>query len=677
MNGTRAAVTGATGHIGAHVAQVLLDRGYSLTLLVRRLTPQLEKLRDGGAQIHLCDLARPETYQPILQGQDVLFHLAAENTTDTTDEARVIAASLGLTEKVIPAALSAGVPTIVYTSSVVVLGRSPRKELLLNEKDTVAFPESPYVKGKLLAEQWVASKVKEGADIRRVYPSWVVGPGDPKMTPPHKFIKDFAAKGQLVYFGGGVSMAHVDDVALGHVLAYEKGARQGQYVLSGENISFQDLYRKLAQVFRQKEPKIKIPKWLIYTGAKILGKNSPVQASYVEAVIDRYSWYDHSRASTELGYAPRSIDAILQDVSTETRARIMGTLRLRDRQTSAPASGAEKGTLLITGFPGWLGNRMVDILMNGDELGRNKTDRTVRLLVQPHMKALVPPLPTNFELVEGDITDKESLLRATQGVSAVWHLAGVIYPPKLELFDLVNIQGTRNLADACVANGVQRFLYMSTDSCCGFTPKERVFSANEPANPYKNYGRSKYAGEEYLMALTAQGKLKATSLRGFWFFGPNVPERNLGFLRSFSWPFQPVFGNGRNLRSISHCDDLVNAFCLAETSSASIGKWYWLPTFMQPQTVDAIYEMIGSGLGKKTNLFHIPNLACDFFDWADNLLTKQFQTLNATVHAAGKFHKTIATDAAGAAPARQDFGWEPKVTVAQIQREISDSLANS
>ena len=672
----RAIVTGATGHIGAHVAQVLLDRGYEVTLLVRRTTPIIEAMQRRGARLVLCDLFKPETYEPAMLGQDVLFHLAAENTTDTTDEARVIAASLGLTEKVVGAAIAAAIPTIVYTSSVVVLGRSPSKEHLLNESDVVAFPESPYVKGKLFAEQWVAARVKEGNDIRRVYPSWVVGTGDPRMTPPHKFIKDFAANGQLVYFDGGVSVAHVQDVALGHVLAYEKGARQGQYVLSGENVTFKDLYGKLAQVFRQKVPKIKIPKWAIYNGAKILGKNSPVQASYVEAVIGRYSWYDSSKAQSDLGYAPRSLDATLLEVREEIRSRIMGTLRLADRNTDAPAMGEELGTLLITGFPGWLGNRIVDILMNGDELGRNKTARRVRLLVQPHMMALVPPLPPNFEIAEGDITDKNSLLRATQGVSAVWHLAGVIYPPKLELFDLVNIQGTRNLADACVQNGVERFLYMSTDSCCGYTPHDTVFTADQPAKPYKNYGRSKYAGEEYLMSLTAQGKLKATSLRGFWFFGPNTPPRNLGFLKTFSLPFQPVFGNGQNLRSISHCDDLANAFCRAEASPASAGKWYWLPTFKQAQTVDQIYMMIGNGLGKKVNLFHIPNLICDMCDGLDVVLTR-FGILNATVQAAGKFHKTIATDAAGTVPAELDFGWEPAVTVAQIQQEIADSLANS
>lgn len=367
----------------------------------------------------------------------------------------------------------------------------------------------------------------------------------------------------------------------------------------------------------------------------------------------------------------------MEDVKTEIQSRLIGTFFLQDKYTPARAKGADLGTLLITGFPGWLGNRMVDILWNADERGNNKTARKVRLLVQPQFASFLPALPANFEITIGDITDYESLLKATAGVSTVWHLAGVIYPKDLDLFEKINVVGTKNLADACVANGVQRFMYMSTDSTCGYTNRWRMFSASEPAKPYKNYGRSKYAGERYIFQLTEQGMLEATSFRGFWFFGPNIPERNLSFFRAFSWPIQPVFGNGKNLRSISHCDDITDAFCKAEKAPATIGKWYWLPTFVQAQTVDEIYKMVSGAFNKKTSLFHVPNFVCDLMSIADTFLSAKLHVLNPTIHAAGKFHKTIATDSSGIEQSRQDFGWQPKVTVGQIQREIVDSMSKN
>jgi nucleoside-diphosphate-sugar epimerase len=644
---------------------------------VRRITPTVDALGARGATVLLCDLSKPETYFHALWGQNVLFHLAAENTLVTSDEKRVIQACLNLTQTVLTSALEAAIPSIVYTSSVVVLGRSKEKYVLLDEHARVEVPESPYVKGKLLAEQWVETQIAAGIDIRRVYPSWVVGPGNPGLTPPHKFIKDFAAKGQKFFFEGGVSIAHVQDVALGHILAFEKGAEQGQYILAGQNVTFKQLYVTLADIYSVPKPTIKIPKWLIYAAAKILGNASPLQASYVRSVINRYSWYDITKSEQQIGYRSRPAEKTLEDVKTEIQSRLIGTFFLEDKNTPAKAKGADLGTLLITGFPGWLGNRMVDILWNADERGNNKTARKVRLLVQPQFVSLLPTLPANFEIAIGDITDKESLLKATAGVSTVWHLAGVIYPKNLDLFEKVNVVGTKNLADACVANGVRRFLYMSTDSTCGFTNRGRIFSASEPANPYKNYGRSKYAGEQYIFQLTEQGMLEATSFRGFWFFGPNIPERNLSFFRTFSWPLQPVFGNGKNLRSISHCDDITDAFCRAEQVPATIGKWYWLPTFSQAQTVDEIYKMVSGAFNKKTNLFHVPNSICDLMSIADTLLTAKLHVLNSTIHAAGKFHKTIATDALGIETSSQDFGWQPKVTVGQIQREIVDSMSKN
>jgi dihydroflavonol-4-reductase len=677
MVGKKVVLTGGTGHIGSTVAHILLKKGYDLTLLIRTKSAKALELEAKGAKLHQADLMDASTYSSVLVGQDALFHLAAENTTNTDDEQRVIQASLGLTEVVLTAAQVAGIKTILYTSSVVVLGRSPSKTKLVSVSDRVQEPESPYVKGKLLAEQWVETQLAKGADIRRLYPSWVVGSGNPGLTPPHKFIKDFATKGQLIYFDGGVSIAHVQDVALGHVLAYEKGSFQGAYVLSGENLTFKDLYDELGDLYRVPKPKIKIPKWLIYSAAKVLGKASPVQAAYVKSVIGRYSWYDNTPAKTPLGYQARPAKETLLEVKNEIHRRLTGTFFLTDKKNSNLASGAELGTLLITGFPGWLGNRMVDILANGDHSGNFKTNRQVRLLVQPGFLDLLPTLPSNFEVSIGDITNPESLEKATLGISTVWHLAGVIYPKNLELFAKVNEQGTKNLADACVKNGVKRFLYMSTDSVCGYSPNGTVFAENEPAKPYKNYGKSKYAGEKYLQDLTAQGKLAATTFRGFWFFGPNIPSRNLAFFQSFSWPRQIVFGNGKNLRSISHCDDITRAFCMAEKSESTHGKWYWLPTVLPPQTVKGIYEMVAAGLHKEPKYLFIPNFVCDFFGWADSILTERFGILNPTVHAAGKFHKFIATDEKGIQTSVKDFGWQPTVSQRQIQEEIVDSLAKN
>lgn len=668
MDRQKVVVTGATGHIGSQVAKLLLSMGYDVTILVRRETKTAVELKGLGAHVVVCDLLDAATFSPALGKAGALFHLAAQNALGS--DSSLSNEILKLTQSVVGAAISAGIPKIVYTSSVVVLGRSPDPSVLVTVDDLVERPESPDVEGKLLAEKWIRDRVAGSVDIRTVYPSWVVGAGDPGRTPPHKFIRDFAIKGQPFYFGGGISIADVRDVAMGHIQALECEEAGGRYILSGENVTFQQFYNILAEQYGKASPRLKLPKFAIWIAAKVLGKLSPISASYVEAVIDRYSWYDASKLSSVIGYSARPVRETLASVKPDILSSIIGTDKIECRNTLAEFAGGS--LLLITGFPGWLGNRAIDILINGDEKGRYKSDRPVRLLVLPSLLDALPKLPANFEVVVGDVGDKDCLDAVTKGISTVWHFAGVIYPDRLSDFDRVNHQGTVNLADACVRNGVSRFLFMSTDSCCGYSDG-RVFSATEADKPYSDYGRSKLAAEKYILDLSRRGTIKATSLRGFWFFGPNPPPRNMGFLNSFKLPFQPMFGNGKNLRSISHCDDIVSAFVLAEKSDAAVSRWYWLPT--TTLTVNEIYDLVAESIGKKSKPLRVPNFVCSMMAWTDRILVTRFGFLQPTIYAAGKFHRTIATDKSGWQPAERDFGWEPSVTKKQIQSEILAAIS--
>ena len=91
------AITGASGHIGYHVARLLLERGHDVCLLLRgqnTLTRRLERL---GARVRTVDLFAPETYVPALAGVEALFHLAAVNTTSQATAALVESSTVGLT----------------------------------------------------------------------------------------------------------------------------------------------------------------------------------------------------------------------------------------------------------------------------------------------------------------------------------------------------------------------------------------------------------------------------------------------------------------------------------------------------------------------------------------------------------------------------------------------------
>src|ERR1043166_10177564 len=82
----KAIVTGASGHIGFHVASDLIEKGIEVALLIRKRNINTELLEEKGASILICDLLDPSSYADSIKGTDVFFHIASENTTDRSEE---------------------------------------------------------------------------------------------------------------------------------------------------------------------------------------------------------------------------------------------------------------------------------------------------------------------------------------------------------------------------------------------------------------------------------------------------------------------------------------------------------------------------------------------------------------------------------------------------------------
>ncbi|MGB0562282.1 MAG: NAD-dependent epimerase/dehydratase family protein [Spirulinaceae cyanobacterium] len=666
-------VTGASGHIGYHVAKGLCDRGFTVRLLVRRSNANVQDLVQRGANQYLVDLQQPATYGDLIREADCLFHLAAENTTRLDQAKQVRESTLGLTATVLQTAVEQGVKTIVYTSSVVVLGRSSDPRRLLKESNRTTVCESPYVQGKVEAEQFCEDLIRQqNVDLRRVYPSWVVGPDDLRGTPPHQVIQKFLAQGQTFYFKGGISIAAVETVAEGHINAWLRGQPQATYVLGGENITFRQFFTLLAQLTRQSPPQIFLPKPLIVVASQVLkvllgpiGKAPPIEPAYARTVVGQYSWYDSRKAIAALGYTIPPAEESLRRAVTGERRRRVGTYTLgRSSLPAAPAT--DLPPLLITGVPGWLGNRFVDILLNGDRQGKIPPRRPVRLLVEPRNADLLD-LPKPFEVFPADIRDPVAVGAALEGIGTVFHLAGAIYPPQIKTLYQVNELGTHNLVDQCIRQGVRRILYMGTDSICGHgNPQQRIFTAQTPDHPYRHYGQSKWRAERYILEKSAEGAIDSTSLRGFWFFGPYAPPRQQDFLDMMGWPRQLVFGNGQNYRSISLVDNTIAAFLQAETEPATYGKWYWIGDVKPDYTVNEIYQTLCEGLGHTYRPLYIPGVVCATLRGIDAVMGK-FGRLHPTIHGIGKFNFDIAGEIDAA---QRDFDYTPVTSLAEYAQEL-------
>ena len=659
-------VTGASGHIGFHVARVLIEKGYPVRLLIRNINENVEELIRLGATYQMIDLMDVDACAKWFDGAKAVFHLAADNTTRTDQEQATLESTSTLTQRIVEACESAGVSTLIYTSSVVVLGRSSDPRRLIGLDDVNEQPESPYVKGKLQAERYIDSRIgKSSLDIRRLYPSWVVGSHNVKWTPPHRLIRDYLLKGQKFYFGGGISVVDVEAVAAAHVAAFEKGEPNGKYLLGGQNVSFKDFYGTLARLCGKPAPRIALPKPAMLLAARLLcgvsktiGMGDPIDPAYVRSVVGTWSWYDSGKAMQELDYRIPELETTLRNAIREIRLRLSWIHRLNALEIHGGAQLTPKW--LITGVPGWLGNRLVGMLV--ERMNSGEIDPAgIRIYAEERFRGFFDLHP-GIEVCYGDITDPEKLDKALQGIEKVCHIAGAIYPPKTDILYKVNADGTRALVDACIRTGVRRIAYIGTDSICGRgTKAQRIFDENTSPNPYRHYGKSKYLGEKYLLEKTKEGLIDGTSLRGFWFFGPGAPARQENFFNMFHWKRQIVFGNGRNYRSISTVDNLSHALLLAIHEPKTIGNWYWIGDEKADYQVDEIYSKICNRFGTSYRPIHIPIWVCRMINLVDWLMSK-VGLLHPTIHAAGKFYFDIAGSIDAA---KRDFNYHPIVTLDQ------------
>ena len=242
-----ALVTGATGFVGAAVARRVLAAGEAVRVLVRE-TSDRGNLAGLDVEIAIGDLAAPETLRAALGGCAALFHVAADYRIWCPDPAPMMAANVEGTRAIMRAAAEAGVARIVYTSSVAVLGlHADRSAADEDTASSLGDMIGPYKRSKFLAEQVVDDMVRDdGLPAVIVNPSMPVGPRDIKPTPTGRMIVEAAAGRMPAYVETGLNVVHVDDVAKGHWLAYERGEVGRRYILGGDNMSLQAILGEVA-----------------------------------------------------------------------------------------------------------------------------------------------------------------------------------------------------------------------------------------------------------------------------------------------------------------------------------------------------------------------------------------------------------------------------------------------
>jgi dihydroflavonol-4-reductase len=304
----KALVTGATGFVGAAVARALLRGQWQVRILARRSSDR-RNLRNLDVEVSEGDLTDVDSLQRAAQGCDGLFHVAADYRLGARDPAELYRANVEGTRNVLIAAQRAGVQRIVYTSSVATIGipadGTPGDEQSANSLDNMI---GHYKRSKYLAEEVVREAAQGGTSVVIVSPSTPVGPGDVKPTPTGLLVLDAAAGRMPAYVDTGLNIVHVDDVAAGHLLAYERGRPGERYILGGQDMSLREILEAIARLEGRNPPRVRLPyrvvlpiAYLAEGFARLSGRSGRITLEGVRMSRKRM-FFSSAKAVRELGY---------------------------------------------------------------------------------------------------------------------------------------------------------------------------------------------------------------------------------------------------------------------------------------------------------------------------------------------------------------------------------------
>ncbi len=307
-------VTGASGFVGANLVHELVARGHEVRALLR---PGADERGLAGAPFQRVpgDVLDGPLLEREMRGCDWCFHVAASYHLWLADYAPMYQANVEGTRHVLTAAARAGCSKMVYTSTVGCIGlpHADAAGQIIPTDEATPVAESQmsnhYKLSKWRAERVALELAGQGLPIVIVNPSTPIGPRDVKPTPTGKVIVDFLNRQMPGFLDTGLNWVHVQDVAIGHILAAERGRVGERYILGNAdgNWTMQATLGALAEITGIPAPAMQVPYWVALLAAQVSERISgitgkPPKAPLAGVRMAKYKmWFNPAKAIRELG----------------------------------------------------------------------------------------------------------------------------------------------------------------------------------------------------------------------------------------------------------------------------------------------------------------------------------------------------------------------------------------
>ena len=271
----------------------------------------------------------PDAVRRALDGCDAVFHLAAVYSYARRDAALMESVNVRGTAVVLDAAARGTRRRVVHTSSCATCGPVPGRNATERDLPPPRERAVPYKRTKLHGERLALQAAREGVDVVVVNPTVPVGPGDLRPTPTGKMVADVAGGRARAYLArSALNVVAVEDVASGHLRAYERGTAGERYLLGGENLTMREVFAAIATAVGRPVPRLPVPWVAAYAAAGLAalalrGVGREPQLLLPDEVRSGRlpHLFDDSKARTELDYVSSPAVAALEEAARRAAER--------------------------------------------------------------------------------------------------------------------------------------------------------------------------------------------------------------------------------------------------------------------------------------------------------------------------------------------------------------------
>jgi dihydroflavonol-4-reductase len=334
----RVLVTGANGHMGANTVRQLQADNHEVIGMVRH-GADLAGIAGLDIELRRGDVLDADAVRAATQSVDVVAHLAAAYNMRVRDPEEVIQPAVVGVRNVLSAAAANGVNRVIHVSSVAAVGLTADPAKARDETDWNDDATQPYYRAKAESERRAWQLAGElSVPMVVLCPAMVLGPFDYRVTPSTHFVRTWV-DGTGMTGRGGLNVVDVRDVAEAVTRAIDRGTPGERYIVGGENITQRRAGELIGELTGKRPTHLPVPRALVIAtaalleaGARLLGKEPAVTREEATLFVDRYSFYDTSKARQAFELKPRTAFETLEEtvrwlvyrdlVPPEVRARI-------------------------------------------------------------------------------------------------------------------------------------------------------------------------------------------------------------------------------------------------------------------------------------------------------------------------------------------------------------------